>query len=625
MASGSPSFPTWLSGRALPLLVMAAGLALSLGLWQREHAEAQARLRLGFDASLREASLRVEQRMAAHELLLQGVQGFLHAHGLQDPQGLRLYVDSLPLGADFAGLQGLGLAEWRAAPGRAPMIQLEPGVRRNLAALGVDLMVDPLIRPALELARDSGRMALSDRFDLQGIKLGKQVGFLALLPVYAPKLAPQSVEERRAALRAWVVAPVAMPELMASLYGELAPGLRLELFSGTEPRAAQRLFASERRSEGGALMQGQEYLVLGGQTWTLLLQADGAFAPAQGLQDARQVLAAGVLASLLLSLLSWALGSSRERAHVLAQDMTAALRRSEQRWAFALEGAGDGIWDWEMPSQKLSTSPRWKSIMNLPDASAEPNMSQVLASIHGDDRMRVQAEFQHCLDGLVPAVALEYRIADGQGGWRWVLVRGTVVERDAQQRPLRMLGTLSDIQARRESEERVRFMASHDPLTELANRAHFQERMNYSLANARRYHETLGLILLDLDRFKPINDQFGHAVGDQLLQTVAKRLKNAVRETDTVGRIGGDEFVVLLTGPVTRDSAQVVADKIFNQLAMPMEIAGVHLELTCSLGLAIYPEDGQDELSLTKAADDAMYRNKRAGRAWMGNGELRGP
>jgi len=92
-----------------------------------------------------------------------------------------------------------------------------------------------------------------------------------------------------------------------------------------------------------------------------------------------------------------------------------------------------------------------------------------------------------------------------------------------------------------------------------------------------------------------------------------------------VGRIGGDEFVVLLTGPVTRDSAQVVADKIFNQLAMPMEIAGVHLELTCSLGLAIYPEDGQDELSLTKAADDAMYRNKRAGRAWMGNGELRGP
>jgi diguanylate cyclase (GGDEF)-like protein len=106
-------------------------------------------------------------------------------------------------------------------------------------------------------------------------------------------------------------------------------------------------------------------------------------------------------------------------------------------------------------------------------------------------------------------------------------------------------------------------------------------------------------------------------VGDALLQAVARRIRNSVRETDTVGRIGGDEFVVLLTGPVTRDSAQVVADKIFNQVAMPLELGGLQLEITCSLGLALYPEDGVDELSLTKAADDAMYRNKRAGREAM--------
>jgi len=142
-------------------------------------------------------------------------------------------------------------------------------------------------------------------------------------------------------------------------------------------------------------------------------------------------------------------------------------------------------------------------------------------------------------------------------------------------------------------------------MTELANRAHFDERLHFALVNARR--------------FKPINDQFGHAVGDQLLQTVAKRIRSSVRETDTVGRIGGDEFVVLLTGPVTRETAQLVADKIFNQVALTTELGGLRIEITCSLGLALYPEDGIDELSLTKAADDAMYRNKRAGRKLLGD------
>jgi diguanylate cyclase (GGDEF)-like protein len=199
-----------------------------------------------------------------------------------------------------------------------------------------------------------------------------------------------------------------------------------------------------------------------------------------------------------------------------------------------------------------------------------------------------------------------------------VLARGTVVERDESGRALRMIGTLSDINARRHSEERVRFMALHDPLTELANRAHFEERLHFALANARRYQHSIGLILLDLDRFKPINDQHGHAIGDQLLQTVARRIRGSVRETDTVGRIGGDEFVVLLTGPINRETAQLVADKIFNQVALPMELSGLRLEITCSLGLALYPEDASDELALNKAADDAMYRNKRAGYRLIG-------
>jgi len=327
----------------------------------------------------------------------------------------------------------------------------------------------------------------------------------------------------------------------------------------------------------------------------------------------RVELLGGLVPSLLLAALAWSIGTARERALQLAERMTRSLRDSEQRWALAIEGAGDGLWDWHIAADSISTSERCRELLGLRHLAVEPLPAQCCEQLHPDDSERVRGEVRQCLAGETASILSEFRVK-GAAGWNWVMARGTVAERDASGRALRMIGTLSDINARRLSEERVRFMALHDPLTELANRAHFEERFHFALANARRYHEAVGLILLDLDRFKPINDQFGHAVGDQLLQTVARRIRNCVRETDTVGRIGGDEFVVLLTGPVTRETARRVGEKIYSQVAQPMEISGQLIEITCSLGLAMYPEDGVDELTLTKSADAAMYSHKRAGR-----------
>ena len=633
MQQSQDAQPRWLRWRGLPLLVLAAGLGLSFAYWQRECRDDRLHLRSAFDAALRETSMRVEQRMAAHEHLLQGLRGFVQATPLAQQEALRRYVDALPLGADFAGLLGLGLAPlveardlaalkkdlgpaWRVWPegersSYAPLVQLEPAVPRNQTQLGRDLLADPLPRRMLEAARDSGRMALSARLEFAN----GQPGFLMALPIYRGDEPPDSLEQRRRRLHGWVLGPVQVQDLMASLYGELPAGLELQLHDGQDLSDEHLLYRLRTDTQNQpALLRAQEFLVIGGHTWTVTLQAYPAFATLRGAEGADGVLLVGGLLSVLLALLARLLSTSRERALALAERMTQALRESEQRWAFALEGAGDGVWDWKPVTGSISASTRWKTIMGLRAGQAEPNMSQMQACIHPEDLARVQAELQRCLDGQTPSLVSEYRVANGSGGWNWVLARATVVERDEQGRPLRMIGTLSDINARRASEERVRFMALHDPLTELANRAHFDERMHFALANARRYHESIGLILLDLNRFKPVNDTHGHAVGDQLLQNVARRIKGSVRETDTVGRIGGDEFVVLLTGPVTRETAQLVADKIFNQVALPMEIAGLHIEITCSVGLALYPEDGQDELALTKAADDAMYRNKRAGR-----------
>jgi diguanylate cyclase (GGDEF)-like protein len=155
----------------------------------------------------------------------------------------------------------------------------------------------------------------------------------------------------------------------------------------------------------------------------------------------------------------------------------------------------------------------------------------------------------------------------------------------------------------------------YDPLTQLPNRRLFSERVNHAIALARRDQIRLALVFVDLDRFKPVNDSLGHAVGDLLLRAVARRMQQCVREADTIGRVGGDEFEVLLPTIVDAEQALVVAEKIRQALNQPFELTGGYVvSISSSSGVAIYPEDGEDESTLSRAADAAMYRAKALGR-----------
>jgi len=172
----------------------------------------------------------------------------------------------------------------------------------------------------------------------------------------------------------------------------------------------------------------------------------------------------------------------------------------------------------------------------------------------------------------------------------------------------------SDISERKEAEARIHYLAHYDALTDLPNRVLFNDRFNQALLHARRYNQAVALMFVDLDRFKVVNDTLGHRVGDELLKQVAERLRQCVREEDTVSRQGGDEFVVLLTGLDTSSSAALVAEKILAALAQPVLFEGHELAVTGSLGIACYPGDGADPETLMKNADLAMYRAKNVGR-----------
>jgi diguanylate cyclase (GGDEF)-like protein/PAS domain S-box-containing protein len=206
----------------------------------------------------------------------------------------------------------------------------------------------------------------------------------------------------------------------------------------------------------------------------------------------------------------------------------------------------------------------------------------------------------------------EQRFLDSRGQWFWAYVYVRALDPARPERGLVML--IEDISEQKLSEERIRHMAEHDPLTDLPNRMLFNDRAAQALARSRREHRRFALLFLDLDRFKNINDTLGHHVGDQLLRVVAGRILACVRESDTVSRPGGDEFSLLLSEISDPQDAARVAEKLLVALAEPCEISGRSLLVTASIGISLYPEDGDDIPTLMRNADSAMYHSKESGR-----------
>ncbi|MCM2314551.1 MAG: sensor domain-containing diguanylate cyclase, partial [Thermoanaerobaculia bacterium] len=205
----------------------------------------------------------------------------------------------------------------------------------------------------------------------------------------------------------------------------------------------------------------------------------------------------------------------------------------------------------------------------------------------------------------------EARIVRPDGAGAWLLLN--LGSPSADDSPF-VEGTVLDITERKDAEAKIAHQAHHDPLTGLCNRAYFIDQLEQSMALARRQGTSLGLLYIDLDEFKPINDTLGHAAGDALLQEVASRLSRGLRRTDVVGRMGGDEFILLLNSLKHDDDAAIVAAKTLETLAEPVEHAGRTLRITASIGAAIFPRDADETDSFIAAADRAMYTAKNAGK-----------
>jgi len=230
--------------------------------------------------------------------------------------------------------------------------------------------------------------------------------------------------------------------------------------------------------------------------------------------------------------------------------------------------------------------------------------------IHPDDRAAVRRQIAEGLAGRQSG-RYEVRVVTGNGEERWAELSSGMTRFEG--RPGLVLAGF-DVSERKQAEARIRTLAYHDPLTGLPNRLLFDDRLQMAIADAHRRGQRLAVVFLDLDHFKHINDSLGHKAGDEVLQVIGRRVRETLRTGDTVARLGGDEFVLLLTGLHAPEEAAVVAQKVLEIVRAPVHLSGRDFFITGSIGICVFPDDGQDAEALLKNADTAVYRAKERGR-----------
>ncbi|WP_256657786.1 sensor domain-containing diguanylate cyclase [Pseudomonas sp. 2FG] len=274
-----------------------------------------------------------------------------------------------------------------------------------------------------------------------------------------------------------------------------------------------------------------------------------------------------------------------------------------------------GTWDWDIDTNHLYWSEAIYAMFGYQVGAVTPSYQLFCACVHPDDREHVRAGELRCIESGENHDE-EYRVVWPDGSVHWLRETGNVVK-DAQGMPVKMMGVVRDITEEKAWASQMHQLAHHDPLTGLPNRLVFEDRLRNALERARRSNTRGALVFIDLNGFKAINDAHGHAAGDQVLVATALRLKEALRESDSVARIGGDEFVAILEGlapgRTLEEEAQGIGKKIFDALSAPLCVGNHQQRIGASLGIAVFPDHAPSMDRLIHIADLAMYEAKRSG------------
>jgi diguanylate cyclase (GGDEF)-like protein/PAS domain S-box-containing protein len=539
----------------------------------------------------------------------------------------------------------------------SPVEFIEP-LAANEIGLGLDAGTHAQVVGALGRSIDSGQARSTGLLRLAQAQ--PRAGFLLIMPVYRQGAAQDSGPARRAALVGDTSAVISAGDLVQKIlngndlladdgirmavYASDASGKPVTVFESSPAAARPATIAAPARAAASSLAarigQWLEFeqrptlvrnLDVAGQPWRIEVAATAR--PFLGEHfGSLLVLIGGTLLTLLMSALVQGMAQRSRRVQRLVHERTAdlelsnqrlihdvlerrrtelALQESEQRFRQLASMSSDWYWEQDeqlrftavtggfgekagVATERMIGKTRWETVPGMQDSEGgQAHMAQLLARQRFSD--------------------FEYATRDDEGAERWFCVNGEpVFDEHGQFRGYR--GTGTDITARKQSEQRIHHVAQHDVLTGLPNRSLLQDRLSQAIAYSLRCLHPVWVMLIDLDRFKFVNDSMGHKAGDVLLMTVAARLRSALRDTDTVARLSGDEFVVILTEHEDQKLSVDIVQRLMDSVAQPVMLGSKEFFVTCSIGVAVYPTDGAPADSLIEHADIAMYRAKKLGR-----------
>ncbi|MBF0315001.1 MAG: CHASE domain-containing protein [Oligoflexia bacterium] len=349
----------------------------------------------------------------------------------------------------------------------APVVYLEPLTDRNLRAFGYDVLSEPVRRLAMERARDSGMAILTSKVILvQEIGADIQAGILMYVPIYRKEMPLNSIEERRAAIYGWVSAPYRMNDLIEGILSyyniEKKREISIEIFDGEQVVAANLLYSwlplpkKQANRLGHTVFTTALPIKFNGHRWTIRFEQTKAWVLAVEYEKVWFVVLGSTLITLLLFALVRALRNTHNEARRIANRLTSDLLKSELRWQFALEGPGDGLWDWNIETERVFFSKQWKKMLGYNENEIGDALEEWGKRIHADDRKKYYEVIHQHFQGETPFYSLECRMICKEGSIIWVLARGKVIEWSPEKKPLRMISVHTNISERKEGEFVVR-------------------------------------------------------------------------------------------------------------------------------------------------------------------------
>lgn len=624
----------------LPWAILVVGVVLAWTQYQAIESRKHVLEATRFNTLANEVALALERRLQTNTDLLRGVSGLFAASQFVDRQEFKTYVDSLALRRHYPGIQGIGFSQWLAAdelrqhvekvraegfpeyevhpaggrPHYSSILYLEPFDWRNQRAFGFDMYSEDIRRQAMRSAVDKNDVSISGRVTLlQETEKDAQAGFLIYLPVYENGAPLATVEQRWKALKGWTYSPIRARDLMRSFvdreFSSLQGRMSMRLYASDQPLAHTLLYEHLPQQQPlQPTLEVARQIDVDGAKWLMQVAWWGGAPVTDDDDSAIMVLWGGTTLALTVAMLAWlVLRHQRSIAQALQSTMRTNVLLAEKQASLRLAGivmkaSPLGIFVTDEHRRIISVNPAFSEITGWqPEA------------LQGQEPPGLQdATFRDEMWGAVARDGewegdFDSRRADGAPyPQRLAITRVT----DDDGRTLHYVGLFSDITEQREAEDHIRKLAHHDYLTGLPNRALLMEQAGRELQAAARYDRHPVLMFIDLDQFKPINDQHGHDTGDEVLIQVAQRLTALLRETDLVCRQGGDEFVVLLPDHAGLEGVRTLAAKLLAAIREPYNVGSLSLRLDASIGIAIYPEHGQTVDALIDSADAAMYLAK---------------